>query len=121
MRAYLSHRASDRPVAVATRNQALNAIVFLYREGLGRDSPQFICVPLQAHVQQGVLKADGVVVAPSMEVRDSDETDCLHAAQTASGYPFAFDIQTPFNALEQEVHLAPIVLDVQRSNVVGCH
>jgi len=35
VRAYLSHLASARDVAVATQNQALNAIVFLYREVLG--------------------------------------------------------------------------------------
>jgi integron integrase len=34
VRAYLSHLASARNVATATQNQALNAIVFLYREVL---------------------------------------------------------------------------------------
>jgi len=32
VQAYLSHLASDKNVAPATQNQALNAIVFLYRE-----------------------------------------------------------------------------------------
>ena len=32
VQAYLSHLASERDVAPATQNQALNAIVFLYRE-----------------------------------------------------------------------------------------
>lgn len=35
VQAYLSHLATDREVAAATQNQALNAIVFLYREVLG--------------------------------------------------------------------------------------
>jgi hypothetical protein len=35
VRAYLSHLASEKNVAAATQNQALNAIVFLYREVLG--------------------------------------------------------------------------------------
>jgi integron integrase len=35
VRAYLSHLAAEREVAAATQNQALNAIVFLYREVLG--------------------------------------------------------------------------------------
>jgi integron integrase len=34
VRAYLSHLASERDVAAATQNQALNAIAFLYREVL---------------------------------------------------------------------------------------
>lgn len=34
VQAYLSHLATDRDVAPATQNQALNAIVFLYREVL---------------------------------------------------------------------------------------
>jgi len=35
VQAYLSHLASEKNVAKATQNQALNAIVFLYREVLG--------------------------------------------------------------------------------------
>ena len=35
VRAYLTHLAVERDVAAATQNQALNAIVFLYREVLG--------------------------------------------------------------------------------------
>jgi integron integrase len=35
VQAYLSHLAAERNVAAATQNQALNAIVFLYREVLG--------------------------------------------------------------------------------------
>ena len=35
VQAYLSHLAAEKNVAVATQNQALNAIVFLYREVLG--------------------------------------------------------------------------------------
>jgi integron integrase len=35
VRAYLTHLASERDVAAATQAQALNAIVFLYREVLG--------------------------------------------------------------------------------------
>ncbi|GBD53161.1 Integron integrase IntIPac [Microcystis aeruginosa NIES-298] len=34
IRAFLSHLAVDKNVAVATQNQALNAILFLYREVL---------------------------------------------------------------------------------------
>ena len=35
VQAYLSHLATERQVAAATQNQALNALVFLYREVLG--------------------------------------------------------------------------------------
>jgi len=36
---FLSHLATDRNVAAATQNQALNAIIFLYKEVLERDLP----------------------------------------------------------------------------------
>ena len=37
--AFLNHLASERRVAAATQNQALSAILFLYREVLGRELP----------------------------------------------------------------------------------
>jgi integron integrase len=37
VREFLVHLAVERKVAVATQNQALNALVFLYREVLGKD------------------------------------------------------------------------------------
>jgi len=37
VREFLTHLAVERRVAVATQNQALNALVFLYREVLGRE------------------------------------------------------------------------------------
>ena len=43
VRGFLTHLAVERDVAVATQNQALNALVFLYREvsgrGVGGDRP----------------------------------------------------------------------------------
>lgn len=36
VQAYLSHLASERDVAPATQNQALNALVFVYQEVLGQ-------------------------------------------------------------------------------------
>jgi len=39
---YLSHLAVDRRVAAATQNQALNAIVFLYKQVLGVDPGQLV-------------------------------------------------------------------------------
>ena len=42
MRRYLSHLAVDRKVAAATQNQALNAILFLYRHILGIDDGEAI-------------------------------------------------------------------------------
>lgn len=41
---YLSHLAVDRRVAATTQNQALNAIVFLYKQVLGVDPGQFNAV-----------------------------------------------------------------------------
>jgi integron integrase len=37
VREFLTHLAAERRVAVSTQNQALNALVFLYREVLGRE------------------------------------------------------------------------------------
>ena len=37
--AFLNHLAAERHVAAATQNQALSAILFLYREVLGRELP----------------------------------------------------------------------------------
>lgn len=37
VKAFLAHLATDRRVAVSTQNQALNALVFLYREVIGRE------------------------------------------------------------------------------------
>ena len=38
---YLTHLAVERRVAASTQNQALNALVFLYRHVIGRDPGQF--------------------------------------------------------------------------------
>src|SRR5215216_7096454 len=39
IRQYLSHLATDRAVAAATQNQALSALLFLYRDVLGVEPP----------------------------------------------------------------------------------
>ncbi len=39
IRQFLSHLATDRAVAAATQNQALSALLFLYREVLGVELP----------------------------------------------------------------------------------
>jgi integron integrase len=41
VRAFLTHLAVDHRVAASTQNQALNAIVFMYREALRRDPGEF--------------------------------------------------------------------------------
>ena len=41
IQAFLSHLANDRNVAASTQNQALNALVFLYREVLAKDLGEF--------------------------------------------------------------------------------
>lgn len=41
VRSFLSHLATERHVAASTQNQALNAIVFMYREVGGRDPGDF--------------------------------------------------------------------------------
>ena len=41
VRAFLTHLARNRRVAASTQNQALNAIVFMYREVLRRDLGEF--------------------------------------------------------------------------------
>ncbi|MCB0338311.1 MAG: integron integrase [Bdellovibrionales bacterium] len=41
IKTFLTHLAKDRKVSASTQNQALNAIVFLYREVLGRELGDF--------------------------------------------------------------------------------
>jgi hypothetical protein len=41
MEAFLSMLANDRKVSASTRNQALSALLFLYREVLAIDLPWF--------------------------------------------------------------------------------
>ncbi len=48
IRAFLSHLAMQRDVAASTQNQALNALVFLYRHMLGIPFPD---------VEEGVIRA----------------------------------------------------------------
>ena len=41
VRAFLTHLAVSRTVSASTQNQALNAIVFMYREVIRRDPGEF--------------------------------------------------------------------------------
>jgi site-specific recombinase XerD len=41
VRAFLTHLAVNRRVSASTKNQALNAIVFMYREVVRRDPGEF--------------------------------------------------------------------------------
>jgi site-specific recombinase XerD len=41
VRAFLTHLAVNRSVSASTQNQALNAIVFMYREVVRRDPGEF--------------------------------------------------------------------------------
>ena len=50
-------------------------------------------------MEQGVLEADGVVVAPSFEVLRVCELDGLLRSQPTPGDFFSFDIETSCNAL----------------------
>jgi integron integrase len=61
--AFLSHLAVDRQVSASTQNQALNAIVFLYRRVLGESVPQ-----LEAMVRARKPRMLPVVLTPA-EVR----------------------------------------------------
>jgi hypothetical protein len=51
--AFLSHLATDRNVAAATQNQALNALIFLYREVLRLQTGEIMfvsgCISLHKH------------------------------------------------------------------------
>jgi site-specific recombinase XerD len=41
VRAFLTHLAVKRDVAASTQNQALNALVFMFRDVLGRNPAEF--------------------------------------------------------------------------------
>jgi hypothetical protein len=62
-------------------------------------SPEVVGIALEADVEERVLEADGVVVAPSPEVLGVRELDGLLGSQPAPGDFFAFDIQTSCDAL----------------------
>ena len=70
-------------------------------------------------MEQRVLEANGVSVAPSVELGGVDEPEGLHGPKTAPGDFFAFDIETSCNALKEEPHLASTALRTQHSGIVG--
>jgi integrase len=45
VREFLTHLAADREVAVSTRNQAFNALIFLYEQVLGRPAGDLSGIP----------------------------------------------------------------------------
>ena len=52
-------------------------------------------IPLEADVEQRVFEANGVGVAPSLELGGADELEALHGPKkTAPRDSFAFDIET---------------------------
>jgi len=62
-------------------------------------SPKIIGVALEVDVEQRVLEADGIVIAPSLEALCVRELDGLLGSQPSPGDFFAFDIETSCNAL----------------------
>jgi hypothetical protein len=62
-------------------------------------SPELVGVSLEADVEERVLEADGVVVAPPLEVLRVRELDRLLRSQPTPGDFFSFDIETSCNAL----------------------
>jgi hypothetical protein len=62
-------------------------------------SPEFVGVALEVDVEERVLEADGVVVAPSLEVLRVRELDGLLRSQPSSWDFLSFDIETSCYAL----------------------
>jgi hypothetical protein len=65
-------------------------------------------------VEEGVLKAYGVVVAPSLEGLDLGERDRLDGPGTARGRLFALDIEASCDTLEVELQKATVATCRQR-------
>jgi hypothetical protein len=81
-------------------------------------SPKIVSVALEVDVEQRVLEADGVVVAPSLEVLGVCELDRLVRSQSAPGNIFSFDIETSRNALQEEPDYSPPAFGAQGSSAV---
>ncbi|MCZ8030846.1 MAG: hypothetical protein O9339_08920 [Rubrivivax sp.] len=62
-------------------------------------SPELVGVSLEADVEERVLEADGVVVAPLPEVLGVRELDGLLRSQSTPWDFLSFDIETSCNAL----------------------
>ena len=75
--AFLNHLAVERQVAAATQNQALSAILFLYREVLGRELPWL----------DGVQRPTRPPRVPVVLTRS--EVDCLLAGMTGTRWLIA--------------------------------
>jgi hypothetical protein len=59
-------------------------------------------------VEEGVLEADGVVVAPSLKGLDFGERDRLDGPGTPRGNVFALDIEASSDTLQVELENATV-------------
>jgi hypothetical protein len=65
-------------------------------------------------VEEGVLEANGVVVAPSLKGLDFGERDRLNGPGTARGNLFALDIEASSDTLQVELEDATVATYRQR-------
>jgi hypothetical protein len=65
-------------------------------------------------VEEGVLEADGVIVAPSLKGLDLGERDRLDGPGTARGNLFALDIEASCDTLEVELQKGTLATGRQR-------
>jgi hypothetical protein len=81
--------------------------------GSGRDVPEFAACALELGVEERMLEADGVSVAPSLETCGIAEGERLGGSQSAPWDVFAFDIEASCCALKVELDrpCAPLSAD----------
>lgn len=80
----------------------------------GGEVPKSAAFTLELCVEEGVLEAHGVVVAPSLKGLDLGERDRLDGPGTARGNLFALDIEASCDTLEFELQKATVATCRQR-------
>ncbi len=77
--AFLTHLAVQRKVAASTQNQALNALVFIYKQVRARISHQAPAAAPNLRASTALRSARALNVLPSTPARPACRAPCIHA------------------------------------------
>ncbi len=80
-------------------------------------APEFVGFAMELNVQDRVLEADGIVIAPSSEAVGAGEDEGLHGLKSTLGHIFAFDIETSVDALEKELDPTSMAMGTEKPAV----
>jgi hypothetical protein len=72
---------------------------------------------MELNVQERVLEADRIVIAPSSETVGAGEDEGLHSSESTLGHIFAFDIEASVDALEKELDPTPMAMGTEKSTI----